>query len=141
LAEQMTPEEVRAFLMEGTRTGKLATVGATGEPHVVPIWFVMDGDDVIFTTGLGSAKGRNMQREPRVAMAVDEERPPYAFVQVRGRAELSRNGDKLAWATRIGGRYMGADRAQEFGRRNAVPEELLVRVRVDRVVAFRRVTD
>ena len=75
----MTPEEVRAFLMEGTRTGKLATVGATGEPHVVPIWFVMDGDDVIFTTGLGSAKGRNMQREPRVAMA--EERPHYAFVR------------------------------------------------------------
>lgn len=137
----MTAEEVRRFLLEGTRTGKLATVGKGGEPHVVPIWFVLDGDDVIFTTGEGSTKARNIRRDPRVAMVVDDERPPFAYVQVRGRAEVSREGDTLRWATRIGGRYMGADRAEEFGRRNAVPEELLVRVRVERVVALRAVSD
>jgi PPOX class probable F420-dependent enzyme len=137
----MTPEEVRVFLMTGTRTGKLATVGKGGDPHVVPIWFVLDGDDVIFTTGSGSAKARHMRRDPRVAMVVDDEQPPFAFVQLRGRAELTSEGDLLAWATRIAGRYMGAERAEEFGRRNAVPGEVLVRIRVDRVIALRAVSD
>jgi hypothetical protein len=41
----------------------------------------------------------------------------------------------LRFATAIGGRYMGADRAGEFGRRNAVPGELLVRLRPERVIA------
>ena len=70
MAERMTPEEVRAFLMAGTRTGKLATVRRDGAPHVVPIWFVLDGDDVIFTTGSTSAKGRHLRRDPRVALTV-----------------------------------------------------------------------
>jgi PPOX class probable F420-dependent enzyme len=141
MAGRMTPEQVRAFLMAGTRTGKLATVDASGEPHVVPVWFVLDGDDVVFTTGERSVKGRNLRRNPRVAMVVDDERPPFAFVQVRGRAELGQEGDLLHWATRIGARYMGVERAEEFGRRNAVPDELLVRIRVERVVAVTAVSE
>lgn len=141
MAGRMTPEQVRAFLMAGTRTGKLATVDASGEPHVVPVWFVLDGDDVVFTTGERSVKGRNLRRNPRVAMVVDDERPPFAFVQVRGRAELGHEGDLLHWATRIGARYMGLERAEEFGHRNAVPDELLVRIRVERVVAVTAVSE
>ncbi|MGH2689785.1 MAG: PPOX class F420-dependent oxidoreductase, partial [Actinomycetota bacterium] len=119
MAEKMTREEIRAFLVTGTRTGKLATVDASGQPHVVPIWFVLDGDDVVFTTGEDTVKGRNLQRDPRVAMVVDDERPPFAYVQVRGRATIG-DGDLLHWATRIAARYMGEERAEEFGRRNAV---------------------
>jgi hypothetical protein len=55
------------------------------------------------------------------------------------RAEAQFSGDPdalLTWATRIGGRYMGPDRADEFGRRNAVPSELLVRGRITRVIAY-----
>lgn len=142
MTEKMTPEQVRAFLMTGTRTGKLATVDASGQPHVVPIWFVLDGDDVVFTTGERTIKGRNLRRDPRVAMAVDDERPPYAYVQVRGRASLGGDpGDLLHWATSIGARYMGGERAEEFGRRNAVPGEMLVRIRVERVVAVTGVSD
>jgi PPOX class probable F420-dependent enzyme len=89
----------------------------------------------VFTTGRDSVKGRNLRRDPRVALVVDDERAPYAFVHVRGRATLSDDLDELLrFATEIGGRYMGADRAEEFGRRNAVPEELLVRVAPERIV-------
>lgn len=138
----MTDEERRAFLMHGTRTGKLATIGVNGEPHVVPIWFVLDGDDVIFTTGDTSLKGKAIVRDPRVAIAVDDENPPYGFVSIRGTATISRDAEvMLAWATKIGGRYMGEARAEEFGRRNAVPEEILVRVTPTRIIAKGGVSD
>jgi hypothetical protein len=66
---------------------------------------------------------------------VDEEVAPYAFVHIRGHVTLSEHlAELLHFATAIGGRYMGADRAIEFGRRNAVPGELLVRLRPERVV-------
>ncbi len=71
-----------------------------------------------------------IRREPRVSLCVDDERPPFAFVMIRGTATISEDLDELLEAaTRIGGRYMGADRATEFGRRNLVAGELLVRVK------------
>jgi PPOX class probable F420-dependent enzyme len=140
MARDMTPEEIRAFLSQGTRTAKLATTLPGGEPHVMPVWFVLDGEDVVFTTGSGSVKGRNLRRDPRAAMAVDDDVAPYAFVHVRGRATLSEDlGELLRFATAIGGRYMGADRAEEFGRRNAVSGELLVRLHPERVIAYSEV--
>jgi PPOX class probable F420-dependent enzyme len=136
----MRPDEVRAFLSEGTRTGKLATVSADGGPHVVPVWFVLDGDDVVFTTHEASRKGTSLRRDPRVALCVDDERPPYAYVMVSGTATLSTDADDLLrWATRIGSRYMGDDRAEEFGRRNGVPGELLVRITPTKIVRTRDV--
>jgi PPOX class probable F420-dependent enzyme len=132
----MTDDERRAFLAEGTRTGKLATMRRDGRPHVVPIWFVVDGDDLLFTTGAGTAKGKAIQRDPRVALCVDDQTPPYSFVSIEGTVEISHDLDEmLVWATKIGARYMGADRAEEFGRRNAVPEELLVRLTPTKFVA------
>jgi PPOX class probable F420-dependent enzyme len=142
MAYEMSDEERRAFLMHGTRTGKLATTRRDGRPHVVPIWFVLDGDDVMFTTGSGTAKGKAMARDPRVALCVDDDRPPFAFVLIEGTVTTTNDVDEmLPWATAIGGRYMGADRAEEFGRRNAVPEELLVRIKPTRIVAEGGVSD
>ena len=136
MAEKMTPEEQRAFLSAGTRTAKLATVGADGRPHVAPIWFVLDGDTVIFTTGESTVKGRNLRRDPRVALSVDDETPPFAFVLIEGTAEPAADApEMLEWATRIAARYMGAARADAYGRRNAVPGELLVRVRPTKIIA------
>ena len=90
----------------------------------------------MFTTWGDSLKGRNLRRNPRAAIVVDEEVAPYAFVHIRGRVTLSEDLDELLrFATAIGGRYMGPDRADEFGRRNAVPGELLVRVHPQRVIA------
>ncbi|MGH3611967.1 MAG: PPOX class F420-dependent oxidoreductase [Pseudonocardia sp.] len=128
--------EIRAFLSQGTRTGKLGYVAADGRPLVAPIWFVLDGHDLLFTTGRDTAKERAIARDPRLVLCVDLEEPPYAFVQVQGRAEVSEDPDELMRsATAIGARYMGADRAEEFGRRNGAPGELLVRVRPTKVVA------
>lgn len=132
----MSPDEVRAFLRHGTRTAKVATSGPGGEPHVMPVWFVLDGEELVFTTWGDSVKGRNLRRDPRTAVVVDKEVAPYAFVHIRGHVTLNEDLDELLhFATAIGGRYMGADRAAEFGLRNAVPGELLVRLRPERVIA------
>jgi PPOX class probable F420-dependent enzyme len=136
MPHKMTPEEIRAFLSHGTRTAKLATSGPGGAPHVMPVWFVLDGDDLVFTTSGDSVKGRNLRRDPRAAVIVDDEVAPYAFVHIRGRVTVSEDpAELLRFASAIGGRYVGANRAGEFGRRNAVPGELLVRLRPERVIA------
>ncbi len=132
---RLTPDEARAFLSAAARTAKLATVRADGSPHVVPVWFALDGETLVFTTGAGSVKGRALRRDPRVSLCVEDDRPPYASVRVDGTASLSEDlDDMLRWAKRIGARYMGEPRAEEFGRRNAVPGELLVRVAPTKVV-------
>lgn len=137
----MTADERRSFLSEGTRTAKLATVRADGRSHVAPVWFVLDGDDLVFNTGSTTVKGRNLLRDGRVSLCVDEEAPPFAFVVLEGVAStVEEASDLLYWATRIGGRYMGEERAGEFGRRNAVPGELLVRVRPEKVIAQKNVS-
>ncbi|MEU7297567.1 PPOX class F420-dependent oxidoreductase [Streptomyces exfoliatus] len=139
---RMTDGQWRAFVSAGTRTGKLATVRDDGSAHVVPVWFLMDGDDFVFTTGKDTVKGRNLVRDSRVSLCVDDDTPPFAFVSLTGRAELSEDPVELRhWADRIGARYMGEDRADEFGARNAVPGELLVRVRVHKVFAEAGVAD
>lgn len=128
-------DEQRAFLLHGTRTGKLATVRKDGRPHVVPVWFVLDGDTLVFTTGETSVKAANIRRDTRISLCVDDETPPYAYLMIEGTATTSADpGELLRWATRIGGRYMGEDRAEAFGRRNGVPGELLVRVTPTRVI-------
>jgi PPOX class probable F420-dependent enzyme len=139
---EMSGAAWREFVLERPRTAKLATVRADGRPHVAPIWIDLDGDTVVFNTGADSVKGRNIRREPRVMLCVDDESPPFGFVVVEGVAELVDDLDALrAWATRIGGRYMGADRAEEFGARNGVAGELLVRVRPTRVRGETGITD
>ncbi|WP_330341443.1 PPOX class F420-dependent oxidoreductase [Streptomyces sp. NBC_00557] len=138
MAQKMTDEEWRAFVSHGTRTGKLSTVRADGSPHVAPIWFLLDGDELVFNTGKESVKGRNLARDGRVALCVDDDRPPFHFVVLNGRARLSEDLAELRhWATRIAARYMGEDLAEEYGARNGVPGELLVRVPVDQVVAVK----
>ena len=132
----LSDPEVRDFLGHGTRTGKLAFLAADGRPLVAPVWFVVEGDSLVFNTGRETAKGRALARDPRASLCVDEEEPPYAFVQVQGEAELSEDpGELVRTATAIAARYMGAERAGEFGQRNGVPGELVVRLRPVKVIA------
>jgi PPOX class probable F420-dependent enzyme len=138
----MTSEQRRAFLMAGSRTAVVATVRPDGRPHAAPVWFTLDGDDVVFTTGADTVKGRNLRRTGQATVVVDEPAPPFDFVTIEGRAEVSEDHDDLLhWATVLAGRYMGAEQAEAFGRRNAVPGELLVRLRPTHVVALAGIAD
>ncbi|KAA1023381.1 PPOX class F420-dependent oxidoreductase [Pseudonocardia sp. EV170527-09] len=131
----LTPEVVE-FLTHGTRTGMLGWTAKDGRPLVAPVWFLVEDDAIVFNTGTETAKGKAIVRDPRVALTADLPEPPYAFVQVQGIAETSKDPDELLrTATALGARYMGADRAEEFGQRNGVPGELVVRIRPSKVIA------
>lgn len=127
-------EEQRAFLLQGTRTGKLGTVRRDGRAYVVPIWFTLDGDTIVFITGEHTVKMDNLRRSACVCICVDEEMPPYAHIVIEGMASWHTDPQALLrWATCIGGRYMGEEWAEEYSRHNGVSGELLVRVTPTRV--------
>lgn len=144
---QMSRDEWWSFAGEGTRTGKLAVVTSAGAPHVTPIWFVLTTleqreDAFVFSTGAESVKARALRRSPRVSMVVDDQRPPYSYVQFTAEATAVDDAEALRpWAERLGGRYMGQDAAKEFGSRNAVPGELLVIARITKVLAYAAIAD
>jgi len=134
----MTEQEIQAFLSSTpARPGTLATTRADGRSHVAPVWFVTDDNgDIIFNTGRDTVKGRNLARTHFAALCVQDDRAPYSFVTIEGEVVLSEElGDVRKWAAIIGGRYMGADRAEEFGARNGVEGELVIRLHPDRIVS------
>jgi hypothetical protein len=148
----MSNDELVALLTsDPPHTGKLATVRVDGRPHVAPIWFVLDPStagadsplgDIVFNTGADTLKGKALRRDPRASLCVDDERPPFSFVTIEGVATISEDLDEIArWAAVIGGRYMGRDRAEEYGRRNGVPGELLVRLRPTHIVSAADLAD
>jgi hypothetical protein len=96
----------------------------------------------VINTGATSVKGRDIRHDQRFALCVDDDRPPFTFVTVEGVASVSEDHDELLhWSTVIGGRYMGSDRAEAFGVRNAVPGELVVRLRPTHFVALAGLSD
>ncbi len=134
--KEMTAEERRAFLAHGTRTGKLATVRADGSPHAAPVWFVLDGDELVFMTWHESVKARSILRDGRTTLVVDEEAFPYSFVMVEGTATVSHDAEsRRRWARRIAERYVPPQLVEKYAERNAAAGELVVRVVPRRVVA------
>jgi PPOX class probable F420-dependent enzyme len=126
---KMTLDEMKAFVTEGTRTGHLATVREDGRPHVAPIWFVMDGEDIVFTSWHDSVKVRNMLRTGFASLSVDHPHVPYSFVVLEGPVSVDRHpAASRHWATENGRRYMGEARAEEYGARNGVEGEWVFRL-------------
>jgi PPOX class probable F420-dependent enzyme len=139
----MTEAELRAFLRSPARPGVLATTRKDGRPHVAPVWYDVDDDGtIVFTTGATTAKGYGIRRTGKVALCVQDDQPPFSYVIVEGDATWSDDLEQLRhWAARLAGRYMGADRADEYGARNAVPGELLIRVTPTHFASARDLSD
>jgi PPOX class probable F420-dependent enzyme len=124
------------------RTAKLAIVRADGSPLVAPVWIDRDGEQVVFMTSADTIKGKSILRDGRVSLCLDNEAPPFDFVTISGTTTTSTDPDELlAWSTRIAARYMGAEQAEAYGRRNAVPPEMVVRVTPTSIVAKNNVAD
>ncbi len=138
----MTETEWQRFLREGTRTGKLGIILPSGRPAVTPVWFVLEDDGVIRgQTAKASAKVRALRKEPRVSLVVDLEAIPYAYVRVDGEVRLNEDPTEVRRvATATGARYMGAERAEEFGARNGGDDEVVWELRPAKIMAFDEVS-
>lgn len=135
-------EEIKDFLLARPHTAKLATVRPDGRPHVAPVWFDLDGNDILFTTWHTTVKAANLRHDPHVAICVDDENFPYAFVQIEGLATISTKPDDLLyWATRIASRYVGETLGESYGKRNGVEGELLVRVKMNKIIAQKGIAE
>jgi PPOX class probable F420-dependent enzyme len=150
----MSKKEIRKFLMQGTFTGKLATIKKDGSSHIVPVWFVLESsdkngnddreeDDIIFTTNGSSVKAKNIERDKRVSICVDDQTPPFSFVIVYGTAKIYhyRQNELFRFATKIARRYMGKEDAENYGRRNSTEGEVLVRIKAKRIIAEKDIAD
>jgi PPOX class probable F420-dependent enzyme len=139
--ERMTIDECRSFLHSPVRTSKVATVRKDGRPHVVPVWFDLEGETLVFMIEEGSIKGRNLRRDPRVCLCVDDETTPFAYVQVEGTVVMSADADQVRyWATRIGGRYMGQELAETYGKINSYEGVRVVRLTPTNIHGYKDVT-
>jgi PPOX class probable F420-dependent enzyme len=138
----MTDEQWQAFVVTDPRPAVLATVRRDGRPHAAPIWIDVDGSAIWFTTGADTVKGRNLARNGVATVCVQDDRPPFSFVVIEGTVELIDDLELArAWAARLGARYMGADRAEQYGARNGVPGELLAKLTPTKVVSAADVAD
>ena len=134
---EMTKDEIRNFLLQGTFTGKLGTMNKNGSPHIVLIWFTLDNkDSILFPTSDTSVKAKNIQRDNRVRLCVDDQVPLFSFVTIDGNAEIISNKptEIYKWAKIIAARYMGNDKAEEYGKRNSSEGEFLIKIKPTKVI-------
>ena len=141
--KKMNHAEMLEFLMEGTYTGKVSTINKDGSSHVTPIWYILDENNhITFTTYSKSVKGKNLIRDPRISFCVDDQVPPFSFVIVYGIAEvISKSSDLLTWTTKIAERYMGKNLSDEYGKRNAVAGEMIIKVKPTKIIAQKNISD
>lgn len=125
----MTEEELALFWRE-PNLAKLATIDRDGTPHIVPIWYLHDGRNVVMITRPSARKVRNIRRDPRVTVCIDRPTPPYAGVVIRGSAEL----EEVAYqelAVPLAVRYLGQDAGALIGAEYAHNDLMTIRVAVD----------
>lgn len=141
MATPMTDAEILAYLDEKPRTGHLATVRADGRPHVSVIWIMRDGDEIVFTTWHTSVKAKNLRRTGQAALSVDD-MSDGSYVAIEGTVTMDPDPALVRrWAAALGGKYMGAGRAEEFGARNGIEGELTCRLHPTRMSGLRGITD
>ena len=104
MSEKMTVQERDAFLRE-PRLGVLSSLGASGAPVAVPLWFEWDGAVARFFTSALSPKVKRLEADPRVSLLVaNPAGEDEAWVAIDGRVELHEDG-AIELAERLAERY------------------------------------
>lgn len=148
---EMSEREIKELLMHGTFAAKLVTVRNDGSPLLVPIWFVLDDDDrnngqigdIVLTTYDSSFRARNIQRDNRICICIDNQTPPYSIVTIQDTARMEhlRHNELLKWATEIAKQYTGKNYAEAYGKRNSTEDAVLVRIKPAKIIAEKDTAD
>jgi len=120
----MIPEKYLDLFQKRTYA-HLATLMPDGSPQITPVWIDFDGSHLVVNTARGRQKERNLQRDKRVALEIQDPDNPYRYLQVRGHvAEITETG-AVAHADRMAKKYMGVDKYP-----NRQPDEVRVLVKI-----------
>lgn len=109
MTSKLTPNAIR--LIEGNNLGFLATILPDGSPHVTPVWVDHEGDIVLVNTSVGRVKQKNIERDPRVMIAIADSKNPYDRVIIRGRVQQTYK-DAEAHIDKLANKYTGAKKYQ-----------------------------
>jgi PPOX class probable F420-dependent enzyme len=132
----MTDNEWRSFVTAGTRLAHIGLTRTDGRPHVTPVCFILDGDELAFVLSPGSVKGKSLARDRRIAVCVSDERQPYGFVTVEGHARISAEPEQVKHvAAGIAGRYYPAQPAAEVAESFVREGFTAVRISITNVIA------
>jgi PPOX class probable F420-dependent enzyme len=135
---RMTDTEWQAFANEGERIGVLATVRKDGRPHALPIYFVVDAGDVVFTTPKASIKAKSILRTGAATLLVSDDAIPYSFAMIEGKVEVETDPKTVFdWTVRVHERYVDAESARTSSERLTEGDaEILCRLKPANVFAI-----
>ncbi len=127
-------EEQRKFAAE-VNVAVLATVDGKGRAHATPIWYMLDGDEIVMSVGRGGQKHRNVERNPEVTLVIDSRKVPYFALMVAGKIEVGpapTEEERLALATR----YLGEDVGKRYVEMTAGNDSVSLRLKERKVMEF-----
>ncbi|MGB2695250.1 MAG: PPOX class F420-dependent oxidoreductase [Dehalococcoidia bacterium] len=128
----MTEQE--AFLKE-PNVAVLTTVDAKGSPHAAPIWYLYDDGVILISTGRGSQKHRNIERNPNVALVVDQRTLPYYALMLHGEAEVG-SGFSPEDRLRLAVRYLGDELGRAYVARTSAENSVTLRLRPRKIIEY-----
>lgn len=132
----MADNEWRSFVAAGTRLAHVALARADGRPHVTPVCFILDGDELAFALSPGGVKGKSLARDRRIAVCVSDERQPYSFGTIEGYARTSAEPDQIKHvAVGIADRYYSAQPAEVIAESFVQEGFTAVRISITNVIA------
>ena len=125
------PESARKMLQDKAY-GHVVTSAPNGRPQTTMVWVDVEGDEVLFNTAEGREKARNLRRNPRVVISIQDRNNPQAYLLVHGTASVAEAGAD-AHIDKLAKRFLGVDK---YPYRQPGEKRLLIRVRVDRLGGF-----
>ncbi len=129
-SEMFSAQQLR--FLEKPRIGRLATVRADGRPHIAPIWFQFDMGEFLILTERGSQKHKNIERDPRVELCIDDERAPYHTVIVRGHAAVEEAPER-EWREQLAIHYLGDEGGRRYIAENMHGNDIMLRIVPEKV--------
>ena len=119
-------------ILEDKAYGHVITFDEAGKPQVTMVWVDVDGDDVVFNTAEGRLKPKNLRRNPRAIVSVQDRNDPQSYMVFHGTATVSEAGAD-AHIDKLAKRFLGADK---YPFRRPGEKRLIVRVKPDRIGGY-----
>jgi hypothetical protein len=118
--------------VDKARIARLGTANRDGTPHIAPVWYKFEDGAFLVLTERGSQKHKNIERDPRVAFCIDDERAPYHTVLVRARVTVEEAPGR-EWREALAISYLGEQNGKRYIAGSMHPNDVMLRIVPERV--------